>query len=66
MHMISVEVQPVNQIDNLSELFVPVSRLQTFNLLYCYRQLTVSVVISAITVFRLVDNHMPSLLQIVH
>ena len=31
---------------------------------YCYRQLTVSIVASAIAVFRLVDNIMPSHLQI--
>ena len=48
-----------------SEFFVPVSRLQTLNLLYCYRQLTVCVVVSAIAVFRLVDNLMPGRLQIV-
>ena len=40
--------------------------VQTFNLLYCYRQVAVSKVGSAIAVFRLVDNIMLSRLQIVH
>ena len=49
-----------------SEFFVPVSHLQTFNWLYCYRQLTVSTVVSAIAVFTLVDNlNMPSRLHFV-
>ena len=47
-----------------SKLFFPVSHLLTFNWLYCYRQLTVSV--SAIAVFRLVDSLMPGRLRIVH
>ena len=34
--------------------------------LYCYKQLTVSIVVSAFTVFRLVDNIMPNRLFIVH
>ena len=47
-------------------VFVPVSHLQPFNWLYSYRQLTVSIVVSGEAVFRLVDNLMPSRLQIVH
>ena len=38
------------------EFFVCVLRLKTFNLIYCYRELIVGIVISAIAVFRLVDN----------
>ena len=49
-----------------SEFFVRVSRLQTFNFIHCHRQVTVSKIVSAIAVFRLVDNLMPSHLQIVH
>ena len=52
------------------ELFARVSRLKTFNLMYCYRELTVNMVVSAIAVFRLVDNILSSILhyyrQIVH
>ena len=50
---------------NLS-FFVPVSRLQTFNSLDCCRQLPVGMVVSAIAVFRQVDNPTPSRLQIVY
>ena len=37
-----------------------------FNWLYCYRQLTVSIGVSAVGVFRLVGDIMPSRLHIVH
>ena len=50
-HAISVKVQ--------SEFFVAVSRRQKLNLLYCCRQLTASIVVSAMAVFRLGDNLMP-------
>ena len=49
-----------------SEFFAPVSRLQTLYLRYCCRQLSVSIVVSVIAVFRLVDDIMPSRSQIVH
>ena len=51
-----------------SEFFIPLSLQQTFNWLYCYRQLALAVriVISAIAVFRLVGNILSSSLQIVH
>ena len=39
-----------------SEFFVGVSRLKTFNLIYCYREIVVGIVVSAIALFRLVDN----------
>ena len=39
-----------------TEVFVPVSLLQTFNLIYSYRQLAVWIVVSAIAVFWLVDD----------
>ena len=39
-----------------SDFFVRVSPSLTFNLIYCCRQLTVSTVVSAIFVFRLVDS----------
>ena len=48
------------------EFFLPVSLPQTLNWLYSYRQLTVRIVVSAIAVFWLVDDVMPSRLQIVH
>ena len=49
-----------------SGLFAPVSRLQTFTLHYRHRQLAVRILVgSVIAVFRLVDNIMPSRLQIV-
>ena len=50
---------------NLS-FFVPTSLLQISNRLYSYRQLAVQIVVSAIAVFRLVDNISSSSLQIVH
>ena len=34
-----------------TEVFVPISLIQTFNLLYSYRQLAVRVVVSVIAVF---------------
>ena len=34
--------------------------------LYCYRQLTVSLVVTATAIFRRVDNNMPNRLQLVH
>ena len=49
-----------------TEFFIPVSLLHTLNWLYSYRQLAVRIVVSAITVFWLVDNVIPSRLQIVH
>ena len=52
--------------DGRSRLFVPVSHLQTFNCLYCYRQPTVSIVVSAIAIFRLIGNIMPSCLPFVY
>ena len=48
-----------------SQFFVPVSCLQTY-LLFCEIQLTVSIVVSVIAVFRLVDNFMHSRRQIIH
>ena len=39
-----------------TEVFVPVSLLQTLNWLYSYRQLAVRIVVSAIAVFWLVDG----------
>ena len=39
-----------------SEFFVRVLRLKTLNLMYCYRELIVGIVVSAIAVFKLVDN----------
>ena len=55
---------PLQDVSGLSELFVPVSSLQTFNLLYCNRQHTGSIPVSAIiSVFRLV-NIMLSRIQI--
>ena len=39
-----------------TEVFVPVSRLRTFNWIYSYRQLAVRIVVSAIAVFWLVDD----------
>ena len=46
-----------------TEFFIPVSLLHIFNWLYSYRQLAVRIVVSAITVFWLVDNVIPSRLQ---
>ena len=48
------------------EFFVPVWGLQTLKWLYCYRQLTISVVGSAIAVFTQFDNSMPNRLRFVH
>ena len=45
---------------------VPVSRLQTFKLPYCYRQLTVRIVVSATVVFILIYNIMTSRHKIVN
>ena len=45
------------------EFFDGVSRLKTFNLIDCYRELTVSIVVSSIAVFRLVDNILSSILH---
>ena len=39
-----------------SEFFVRVLHLKTFNWMYCYREFIVGIVVSAIAVFRLVDN----------
>ena len=39
-----------------SEFFVRISHLQKFNLMYCYMELIVGKVVSAIAVFGLVDN----------
>ena len=50
--------------DGQSEFFAPVSRLQKLDLRYCCRQLSVSIVVSVIAVFRLVDDIMPSRSQI--
>ena len=41
-----------------TEFFLRVSRLKTLNLMYCYREFIVSIVVSAIAVFRLVDNNL--------
>ena len=52
-----------------TEGFVPISLIQTFNLLYSYRQLAVRVVVSVIAVFWLVDDvymGLSSRLQIIH
>ncbi len=46
-----------------SEFFVRALRLNTFNLIYCYRELIVGIVVAAIAVFRLVDNIMSSSLH---
>ena len=46
-----------------SEFVLRVSRLNTFNWMYCYRELIVSRVVSAIAVFRLVDNNLSSSLH---
>ena len=64
MDVIRVKVQPYPR--RPIWVSVRVSHLQIFYLLYCDRQLTVSIVVSAIAVFRLVDNLVPSCLQIVH
>ena len=46
-----------------SKFFLRVSLLKTFNLIYCYGELIVSIVVSAIAVFRLVDNNLSSSLH---
>ncbi len=43
-----------------TEFFVPVSLLQTFTRVYSCGQLAVQIVVSAIAVFRLVDNLLSS------
>ena len=48
-----------------SAFFVRVTHPQTFSSLYCCRQLTVSIVISAIFVIRLVDSILSGSLHIV-
>ena len=46
-----------------SEFFVRVLHLKTFNWMYCYREFIVGIVVSAIAVFRLVDNILSSCLH---
>ena len=46
-----------------SSIWVFPSCLKTFNWIYCYRELIVSIVVSAISVFRLVDNILSSILH---
>ena len=46
-----------------SEFFVRVLHLKTFNWMYCYREFIVGIVVSAIAVFRLVDNILSSSLH---
>ena len=41
----------------------PVSRLKSFNLIYCYRELIVGIVVSDIAIFRLVDSDLSSSLH---
>ena len=45
------------------EFFLPVTRLKILNWMYCYRELIVGIVVSAIAVFRLVDNILSSSLH---
>ena len=46
-----------------SEFFVRDLHLKTFNWMYCYREFIVGIVVSAIAVFRLVDNVLSSSLH---
>ena len=45
------------------EFFLRVTRLKILNWIYCYRELIVGIVVSAIAVFRLVDNILSSSLH---